>query len=737
MKNKKILSIILIFCLLLSTLGVFVFADEGVPDGYASWDEYFNSLIYSGESEEVTVPEFSQMENVAENEKYKMLYHADGFDFYIVSKSTGKIWSSAIHPDYMDLSKMSSDKYSSLINVSVVDEAGTIKTLSLVDKNSSDFSVSRTTIDNGVALNISLINEQISFEADIQLDKDGFTFNIPQKSLREEGETKLMSLEALPLFGATKVGEEGYIFYPDGSGALIDLYDYEKSTPTTYSYSLYGLSNPNFNDYNDKLEQNIKNIMLPCFGIKQSQGGFFAAIISGDTTANLNMTIDNCHKVWYKFDYRMYASAEFNYTGSAFGGGTIDKLLPQLIKGDRKLKYFLLEGEKSTYSDMANAYREFLVENKILTKNKDNKINLSLEFFMAATTNGILGDSIQVMTTYNQVNNILKELKDSGVNNITAVLNGWASGGYEQKPTAAGFESSLGGSSDYKKLSEYAKEQSFDLNLAVDYLLGDSTKGKFNQKKEVIRGLLGGAVTDKQERMFFINPLSRLSNSVDKMINSKIDTSLTLMNIGEILLPSLYEKEVINRQQIATEYQKVLKKISKSQENVSVFGGNYYVLPYADYIYDIPDSDSGYYQNSQSVPFYQMLLHGFVEYSSVAGNLSENLQFQKLKWIETGSIPYFCITEESPNKLKDTGYNQLFSSEFSLWKEKLTGVYKEFNEKLSGIYNGVIIEHTTIKDNLVRVTFDNGKTIYINYANNNQVIDDLEIPAMDYVVIGG
>ena len=132
-----------------------------------------------------------------------------------------------------------------------------------------------------------------------------------------------------------------------------------------------------------------------------------------------------------------------------------------------------------------------------------------------------------------------------------------------------------------------------------------------------------------------------------------------------------------------------------------------------------------------------MLLHGFVEYSSVAGNLSENLQFQKLKWIETGSIPYFCITEESPNKLKDTGYNQLFSSEFSLWKEKLTGVYKEFNEKLSGIYNGVIIEHTTIKDNLVRVTFDNGKTIYINYANNNQVIDDLEIPAMDYVVIGG
>lgn len=737
MKNKKILSLILVFCLLLSTLGILALADEGVPDGYSTWEEYFNSLIYSGETEEITVPEFSEMENVAENEKYQMLYHADGYDFYIFSKETGKMWSSAIHSDYMDLSQMSADKYSSLINVSVVDEAGTIKTLSLVDKNSSDFSVTRTTVDNGLSLNISLPNEQISFNVDIQLDKDGFTFNIPQKSLDEQGTTKLMSVEALPLFGATKVGEDGYIFYPDGSGALINLYNYAKATPVTYSYPLYGLSNPNFTDYNDKLEQNIKNIMLPCFGIKQSEGGFFTAIVSGDSTANLYMTIDNCHKVWYKFDYRMYASAEFNYTGSAFGGGTIDKLLPELIKGDRKLKYFLLEGEKNTYSDMANVYREYLVKNKVLTENKDNNINLSLEFFMAATTNGILGDSIQVMTTYSQANDILSQLKGSGVDNITALLNGWASGGYEQKPTAAGFESSLGGSSDYKKLSEYAKEQNFELNLAVDYLLGDSTKGKFNQKKDVIRGLLGGAVTDKEEIMFFINPLSKLSASVDKMIDSKIKTSLSLMNIGEILLPNLYEKDVINREQIVAEYKKVLEKVSKSQENVSVFGGNYYVLPYADHIYDMPDSDSGYYQNSKSVPFYQMLVHGYVKYSSVAGNLSENLQHQKLKWIETGSIPHFCITEESPNKLKDTGYNQLFSSEFGLWKEKLTDVYKEFNEKLSGIYNSVIIEHTTIKENLVKVAFENGNVVYINYANNKQVVDDLVIPAMDYVVIGG
>ena len=718
MKKIKILSIILVFSLLLSALGIFTLAADGIPEGYESWDDYFNSLIYSGTSEEITVPAFSEMETVAENENFKMLYHADGFDFYIFSKQSGKMWSSAIHSDYMDLSKMSTDKYSSLIDVSVVDESGTIKNLSLVDKNSSDFSISRGTANNGLTLNVSMPNEQISFDVQILLDKDGFTFNIPQDSLKEQGKSQLMSVSVLPVFGATKIGEDGYIFYPD-------------------SYSLYGISKPDFTEYNAKIEQNIKNIMLPCFGIKQTEGGFFTAIVSGDTTANLNMTIDNCHKVWYKFDYRIYASGEFNYTGSAFGGGTIDKLLPELIECDRKLKYFLLEGENNTYSDMANIYRDFLIENKVLTRDEESKIDLSLEFFMAATTKGILGDSIQVMTTYNQVNDILGELKSQGVNNVNAVLNGWASGGYEQKPTAAGFESSLGGVSDYKKLKQYAEEQNFELDLAADYLLGDVTKGKFNQKKEVLRELLGGAVTDKDEQMFFINPLSRLSSSVDKMINSKTKSSLSLMNSGEILLPNLYEKEVINREQIATEYKKVLEKISNAQDNVSVFGGNYYVLPYVDRIYDIPDSDSGYYQNNQSVPFYQMVVHGYIKYSSVAGNLSENLQYQKLKWIETGSIPHFCITEESPNKLKDTGYNQLFSSQYSLWKDKLTDVYKEFNEKLSGIYNSVMIEHTILNDDLVKVTFENGNVVYINYANNQQNVDNLEIPAMDYVVIGG
>lgn len=737
MKKIKILSIILVFSLLLSALGIFTLAADGIPEGYATWEDYFNSLIYSDTTEEIIVPAFSEMETVAENDNFKMLYHADGFDFYIFSKNTEKMWSSAIHNDYMDLSKMSADKYSTLLEVSVVDEAGTIKTLSLVDKNSSDFSVTRGTSNNGLNLKVSLPNEQISFDVQIALDKDGFTFNIPQDSLEELGASKLMSVAALPLFGATKIGEDGYIFYPDGSGALINLYNYEKTTPTSYSYSLYGLSKPDFTEYNSKVEQNIKNIMLPCFGIKQSEGGFFTAIVSGDTTANLNLTIDSSHKMWYKFDYRIYASGEFNYTGSSFGGGTIDKLLPELVKGDRKLKYFLLEGDKNTYSDMANVYRQFLIENKILSRDEDSKINLSLEFFMAATTKGILGDSIQVMTTYNQVNDILKQLKSQGVNDINAVLNGWSSGGYEHKPTAAGFESSLGGISDYKKLSKYTEENNLELSLAADYLFGDVTKGKFNQKKEVLRELLGGAVTDKDEKMFFINPLATLSKSVDKMINSKTKSSLSLMNIGEILLPNLYEKGVINREQIATEYKKVLEKISKSQENVNVFGGNYYVLPYADHIYDIPDSDSGYYQNSKSVPFYQMLVHGYIKYSSIAGNFSENLQLQKLKWIETGSIPHFCITEESPNKLKDTGYNRLFSSQFDLWEDKLIDVYNEFNEKLTGVYNSVITEHTMLNKNLVRVKYDNGDVVYINYADKNQIIDDVKIPAMDYVVIGG
>lgn len=712
-------------------------ADDTVPEGFASWDEYFNSLIYSEETKEITTPAYSEMETVAKNKDYTLLYHADGYDFFVKSNTSDKVWSSAVHPDYMDLSQKTADTYSSLLELTVVDASGGIRTLSLTDANSTDFSVLKGEKENGIVLSVTLSADAISFDVEITLENDGLSVNVPADSLKEEGESKLLSLHLLPCFGVTKVGEDGYIFYPDGSGALIPIRDYAAATPQSYNYPLYGLATPDFTEYDSKKEQNIQNLMLPVFGVKQQLGGFLTAITAGDTNASLNMSVSDCHKEWFQFDYRMYTSAEFNYTGTAFGGGTVSKLLPELIEGDRALRIFLLEGDKNTYSDMACTYRKHLENEGIITRLEDKKeIPLSVEVFMAATSSGMLGDTLQVMTTYSQAGDILSDLKKEGVDRVDALLVGWASGGYEQKPTAAGFESGLGGLSDYKKLYSYAQKNDVSLTLAADYLVGDSGKGSFNKKKDVLRNLLGAAVTDKDETLFFMNPSVNLKNSVERIAKKEI-VNLCLTDLGELLLPSFYEKAPVSRTKTAGAYKAALKVLAETQQTVSVSGGNFYVLPYATRLYDIADTDSAYYQNGQTVPFYQMVMHGYADYSSVAGNLSENLILQKLKWVETGALPHFVITEQSPAKLKDTGYNEMFSSEYTLWKDKMAAVYEEFNSKLSAVYNSVMTEHKILKPDLIRVSYENGSRVYINYGEKAQTADGVTVPAMDYIVTGG
>ena len=50
---------------------------------------------------------------------------------------------------------------------------------------------------------------------------------------------------------------------------------------------------------------------------------------------------------------------------------------------------------------------------------------------------------------------------------------------------------------------------------------------------------------------------------------------------------------------------------------IAVTGGSSYVLPYASRLSDIPDKDSRYFVNDESVPFFQMVVHGYIDYLSL------------------------------------------------------------------------------------------------------------------------
>ena len=735
-KWKRLLLVFVSLAMLLNCFMPFSFADDNPPpEGFSSWEEYYNSLI-GGETTSVEVPPLEEMHLVSENNFFSFYYHEAGADAYILDKRNNKLWSSAVHPDNMDVTNLPEASKTVLLEVGVADKEGAISVLTLNDVNSTGFQLSAEYSQNGVSLLVELVDMGVSFTLKMWIDENGFSYSVPIDSVKETGEGKLISLNLLPDFGAASKKEDGYIFYPDGSGALIDIEKYDLPDTKTYSYPLFGAADPDLEQLQQNEEQDIKGLMLPVAGIKHTNGAFLAAVTEGAENAHLNIYTGETYRTWFQFDYRTYSTVEYNYTGNVFDTKIISELVPNRINQTHTVTCFLLDGENGNYSGMAKAYRDYLKKNGILKpKEKSDEIPLSLDFFMGIAKNGFFFKSYEKLTTFSEAQNILQDIRKSGVQRLDACLTGWAKGGYDSLPTADKPEKALGGSGKLKELEKWCQENQVSLSATADFIHANKN-GNYNSKKEALRDWLGKLITDKDGEQFLLNPktafVSRVESGLKLFENG---ATLRLAGIGNLVIPDYRRNEPTSRTEIVTYYTEALQKAAESGQKVTVNGGNAYVLPYADRLYDIPDCDSKYYQNSRSVPFYQMVVHGFVDYTSLAGNMVYSTEYQKLKWIETGSIPHFYITEKNPVLLKKTSYNELFSSEYSAWKDTMLGIYKEFNERLSGIWNQTIDRHEYLSNDVVRITYGNGSAVYLNYGKTQADSNGVSIPPMGYVVV--
>lgn len=735
MKIKKITAAVLSVCMLLALSAVPSLGEEP-PEGFSSMEEYYNYLVFGTKGDNST-PELSEMRLIGENGNIKMYYNEGGADVFIEEKSSGRVYGSEVGSEYIDTSEMSPTSVSNLVTVNYADESGDLREIDFTAADAEGIVSSVEYSDNSVSVNISLTDASISFDLVLSLTDDGFEAKIPYESVKEEGKCKLVSLKLLPALGAAKPGEDGYIFYPDGSGAVMKFANYRKSQPEFYNYSYYCDNKLNFDKYEENESLDIKNMMLPVFGIKHTSGGVFAEITGGDTDAELHISVDALYQSYFELYYRSYSTVTYNFSSKS--KGEVNKVSEKLTEGDRTVKYHILSGSKNTYSDMAVLYRNELISRGELTpRNKNSGVPLSVELFMGIRKNGIIGDSIQCLTTFKNAETIINDLAKSGVENADFVLKGWCKGGYDTLPTASSSESKLGGNSSLDALCKSANSLGFKVYLSADMINANSDTGSFNAQKNALRNALNTTLTDEEGTKYWLNPSVYLPNAAKKLVNDrKGNSAVCFENLGEWLVADIGKSHTSSRTDMADSIKNAIRYAKKQNGSVAVTGGNKYVCGEADRLYEIPDCDSQYYQTDFAVPFWQMVMHSFTDYSSLATNLSYDFNYQKLKFVETGSIPHFVITENSPNLLQGTSYDGIFTSEYSVMKDTATEIYREMNERLSEVWNLTIDKHEYLGERLVRITYSDGSTVYINYGADAAEINGVSIPAMDYVLVKG
>ena len=181
-----------------------------------------------------------------------------------------------------------------------------------------------------------------------------------------------------------------------------------------------------------------------------------------------------------------------------------------------------------------------------------------------------------------------------------------------------------------------------------------------------------------------------------------------------------------------------LNILANTKDNIMVKGGNAYSWAYVTDIVDVPANHNPFYIVDEEIPFYEMVIHGCIDYAGSAINLSDSYDKQDiiLRLIEFGLSPRFTLSYKESSDIKYSGLNSLYSTQYETWLEDAADIYHKVNEVLKHTTGSTIVEHKIMGPGVKRITYNNGVAIYVNVNDTDVTVDDVAVPARGYVLKG-
>lgn len=592
-----------------------------------------------------------------------------------------------------------------------------------------------------------------------RLDGESLVVEVDPAQIEYNTEYYLVDVELLPYFGAAGTDEDGYLFVPDGSGALIN---FNNKKQTNYSAAVYGqdAAMDALRTSRSEIEQSL-TVKMPVYGLKSGDKAWYAVIEDGDAYADISASVsgrtNSYNSIYAGFQYLSYGACSL---GSMVGSNSFQMYSPASFEGSYRIRYSFLHGEQADYSGMAQGYREYLINRGVLAERTTEK---SLPFYAEyigaidkyAIFLGIKYRSITPVTTYGQAEEITEKLLEAGIDNVNVIYSGWANGGLHNKAyTSINAVKQLekGGTSQKEFLRDMEERQvDTFLTAQLQYVYRDtlfdgysplSNGPKYFDRSTVKQAAYFRAnnVVDKSNSIDLISPryASRVSAELKKRLGSKGNIGLNLGTICYNLYSDQWEESYTDRQAAKQYNTETMAELSES------FGGrlmgdnaNSYAWGQISDIINVPfDSNRGLIID-EVVPFYEMVLHGYINYAGDCMNMSDDYNTSLLKSVESGAGLYFKWIYEDNSVVKETDYDDLYSVNYSAWMEKAKEDYQKLNEVLGVLQGETIVKHEIISKGLVRVTYEKGTQILVNYSDQDSVVDGCSVKAGSYAVVNG
>ena len=573
------------------------------------------------------------------------------------------------------------------------------------------------------------------------------------------------SMDLLPLFGAADTSAEGYLFVADRSGALVKLNNQKKLSLPSFSGNVYGTDRSIQPQYEQITAGPL--IRMPVYGLKDGDKAFFTIIEDGQAIALIRAELagkaDSFNKAWVGLNLTpratvtLYGVREEGQITSA-DDRLVDVYQARPYNGNVTLRIGFLTGNDADYVGMANLYRSYLVGRYGLErKSPDSPLPFYVELIGGIHKRSVfLGaprEVVEPLTGYAQARGILDELVRSRVSGIKVRYTGWTKGGiHHYFPSQVSLERALGTRADLDQLIKFAAEHDIEIYPDVDFITvyRDTLFDGYRSGRDASRYLNRSAVKVYDfniatfqrlpERSYEILSASRLEGLVNSFLKSFRGfgfDGVSLRSVASAVYSDFRERpeDLVDRQQAVVAGQRAMGSLRAAGLKLMVEGGNDMAFPYANHIVDAPTGGTRMHFFDESVPFYQMVLHGYIDYTGAPFNYRGDYDEALLRCLETGEAPYYRWSYADSSVVKDTLFNHLLSIEYRGWFDDAVALYHEISSVLDRVRGQSIVNHEKLHEGVYRTTYENGLAVVVNYTDENYSHNGIAVAAKSYSVL--
>jgi hypothetical protein len=678
----------------------------------------------------------------AENEELALYVNGASLGIKVRNKRTGFTWNGTLDEKDETMNGTWQNFFQSGVSIEYMDSKSKVRTASVTGEEAK---VALKTSADGFSAVVDFDKLGISLTLEARLADDAIEFRIPFDSIEESGEdNRLQSVFVYPFFGGTKGvrQEEGYMLIPDGSGALVSL---NEPTIATQPYigRVYGddLGMKGSPAMSDSLALPPEQVHLPAFGIAREAGkDAFAALIEGGAAYAEIRSYPSGVTTDYNWTAAKWMYRETYFQPVDLKGNGITLNQERKNRFDAGLKLMLLGGEDADYSGMAKRVREELASDGMLPKPRPADadgaaVPIQLEVIVAETKKELVGSKVIPMTTAEQLDGILADLRAGGVENVSVVVSGYSEGGSAgASPKHMPFESATGGALDWKAVAEKYEALGVPMYFFADYVVAWKAADGYGDRDIAMSA--ADQLLSLWPDVWLLHPTAseRLFDAEAKKFAANGISRIAMGSVGNNLFTS-NGNPAVSREDAIRAYQSMLT--NEDIRGFVLFKPHDYLWKHAERIADLPTTTSQYLMASEEVPFLQMVLKGYVDYYASASNFHANPDEALLKLIDYGSYPSFYVTHNEPTELLGTNGEWLYTSQYAVWKDRIAEEYKAVSEALLPVRGAAFEDRSEVRAGVFKNSYSNGATIYINYTSEEATVDGTTIPPQAFLVKEG